>query len=330
MADRVVVVGEALVDVVPGPDGRRRELPGGSPANVAVTLARLGRPTHLLTTLGRDARGDAVRRWLTAAGVTVHATEPRDGRTSVAEVVLQADRSAHYRFDLTWDLPEEALAASGVGTAAAPAVLHVGSVATVLDPGAATVAAAVRAAHGRSLVTFDPNARPAVTPDVASARARVEDLRAWVDVVKVSAEDVDWYHPGSDPVDVASSWLSGERGPVLVVVTLGGDGSVLLRRSPDGVDEVRVPAPRVEVADTIGAGDTFTGALIDALVAAGAHGAGARARLATLDLPALRRAGVWAAGAAAVTVSRPGADPPTRAELLERLASPGGAAGDLA
>lgn len=323
MAERIVVLGEALVDVVPAEGGRRRELPGGSPANVAVTLARLGRAAHLLTTLGHDGRGDDVRRWLTGSGVTVHADVPADGRTSVAEVVLQPDRSARYRFDLTWDLPVRALDAVGLGprpgAGPPPAAVHVGSVATVLDPGAATVEAAVRAAHGRALVTFDPNARPAVTPDVECARERVERLMAWVDVVKVSAEDVEWYHPGTDPVDAATSWLAGTRGPVLVVVTLGGDGSVLLRRTPAGIDEVRVPAPRVEVADTIGAGDTFTGALVDALVGAGARGPGARARLAALEVPALRRAAAWAAAAAAVTVSRPGADPPTRTELLAVL-----------
>jgi len=305
----VVVVGEALVDVVPGPaGGEPRDLPGGSPANVAVTLGRLGRTPVLVTSLADDARGRAVRAWLEASDVRVAADAPASGRTSAAVVRLARDGSASYEFDLAWDVTPGTL-----GRAAAAddlAVLHAGSIATVLAPGADVVEAAMRAARGRALVTFDPNARPAITPDVDGVRDRVERLVGLSDVVKVSEEDLGWYYPGVDPLDAARRWA--EAGPVLVVVTFGGDGSVLVR----GGDTVRVAGRTVVVADTIGAGDTFMGALLDALLGLGVHGSAAREVLAELTVDQLRSAAGWAAAAAAVTVSRPGADPPTRAELV--------------
>jgi fructokinase len=304
----VVVVGEALVDVVPGPDGGEpRDLPGGSPANVAVTLGRLGRAPVLVTSLADDARGSAVRGWLEASGVRVVTQAPSTGRTSTAVVRLTESGSASYEFDLAWELNsatlDRATAADDLG------LLHAGSIATVLDPGADAVEAAMRSARGRALVSFDPNARPAITPDVDAVRVRVERLVALSDVVKVSEEDLGWYYPGVDPLGAARRWA--EAGPALVVVTLGGDGCVLVR----GADVVRVPGRRVQVADTIGAGDTFMGALLDALVGLGAHGSRARDELADPGVDQLRSAAAWAAAAAAITVSRPGADPPTRAEL---------------
>ncbi|EEP74731.1 hypothetical protein MCAG_05058 [Micromonospora sp. ATCC 39149] len=157
-------------------------------------------------------------------------------------------------------------------------------------------------------MTFDPNARPAITPDVAQVLPRVERLVRLSDVVKVSDEDLGWYHPGADPVEVARAWTAS--GPVLVVVTRGADGSVLVR----GDEVVTVPGVPVTVADTIGAGDTFMGALIDALVGLGAHGPTARGARRT-EPGELRRAASRSASAAAITVSRPGADPPTPAEL---------------
>jgi fructokinase len=303
----LVVIGETLIDVVPADDGGARELPGGSPANVAVTLGRLGRGPVLVTSLADDERGAAAWDWLEASDVRVVAQPPATGRTSTAAVRLADDGSATYDFDLTWDLAPETVARATVGTRAA--VVHAGSIATVLEPGADAVEEALRGARGRALVTFDPNARPAITPDRAQVLPRVERIVGLSDVVKVSEEDLAWYHPGSDPVETARAWAVS--GPVLVVVTRGGDGSVLVR----GADVVTVPGVPVTVADTIGAGDTYMGALIDALVSLGVHGPEARSVLAVLSAAELRRAASWAASAAAITVSRPGADPPTHAEL---------------
>lgn len=303
--DAVLVIGETLIDIVTDAD-EVREMPGGSPANVAVALGRLGRSPVLATTLADDAHGDAARRWLKASGVAVAARPPASGRTSTAAVRLAEDGSAAYEFDLTWDLDAATLAAAESD----PSVVHAGSIATVLDPGATAVEEALLAARGRALVTFDPNARPAITPERDAVLPRVERLAAASDVVKVSEEDLQWYRPDSDPLEAARAWAAS--GPVLVVVTRGGDGCVLVR----GEETLTVPEVPVTVADTIGAGDTFMGALIDALVSLGAHGPSAREALAALTMEQLRWAASWSAHAAAVTVSRPGADPPTRAELV--------------
>lgn len=310
----LLIVGEALVDIVPdaaGPGGTR-DLPGGSPANVAITLGRLGNTPTLVTALADDERGAAVRAWLEASGVEVVAGSPASGRTSTATVVLDESGSATYVFALDWDPPAETLLAAA-GNAD---VLHTGSIATVLPPGASTVEAALHAARGRALITFDPNARPTITPDVAMARAQVERLVALADVVKVSEEDLAWYYPGLNPVTAARRWVSvpDGAGPALVVVTLGGDGALAVRSDAVG-EPVRVAGVKVTVADTIGAGDTFMGALIDALITLGATGPQASDVLAGLTDTQLADAISWAARAAAITVSRPGADPPTRTEL---------------
>jgi fructokinase len=307
---RVLVVGEALVDVVPDRDGHRQDLPGGSPANVAITLGRLGRDVRLVTLLGDDARGAMVRSWLEASGVTVLARRTASGRTSSAAVTLDGSGAATYDFDLDWHLDE--VPDDGCD------VLHVGSIATVLEPGADTVLAAVRAHRGRALISLDPNARPAITPDRTGPAARVEELVSLADVVKVSDEDLEWLHPDHDPVVTATRWAGA--GPGLVVVTRGGDGAVAVRH--DGTT-LEVPGVPVVVADTVGAGDTFSGVLVDSLLALGVSGADGAAALRALTDRDVLEAVATAAIGAAVTVSRPGADPPDRAELTAALGGAG-------
>ena len=311
---RVLVVGEALVDVVPDQDGRPQDLPGGSPANVAITLGRLGRDVRLVTVLGDDARGELVTSWLEASGVRVLAQRPGSGRTSSAAVTLDASGAATYDFDLAWDLSEVPLEDCDV--------FHVGSIATVLEPGADVVLDAVRAHHGRALISLDPNARPALTPDRVAVVARVEELVALADVVKVSDEDLSWLHPGLDPVETATRWAT--QGPGLVVVTRGGDGAVAVR--PDGTT-LEVPGVPVVVADTVGAGDTFSGVLVHTLLTLGVSGAAGAAALRALTDRDVLEAVTTAAIGAAITVSRPGADPPHRAELSAALGGPAPGAG---
>ncbi|HWJ11344.1 MAG TPA: PfkB family carbohydrate kinase [Nocardioides sp.] len=298
----VLVAGEALIDIVERPGQAAVELPGGSCANVALALGRLGWAPRLATALGADARGDRLRTWLADSGVSVDAVVPPSGRTSTAAAVLDAGGAAHYEFDLSWALPR-------VDDSRYDA-LHVGSIASVLDPGARDVGDLVHRVRRHALVSFDPNARPAITPDAAAARARVEELVAVSDVVKVSDEDLGWYFPGVDPADAAAAWSA--LGPALVVVTRGGTGATVLR--PGGV-RLDVPGVPATVADTIAAGDTFTAGLLDALLTAGIHGPGSSARLSDLGDDAVTAAVRHAHAAAAITVSRPGADPPTRAEL---------------
>lgn len=301
MSAAVVVLGESLVDVVARADGTTSEHPGGSCANVAVTLGRLGRDVRLLTRLGDDERGAAVRGWLAASGVRLVAPPLPGARTASATATLDLDGSATYVFDLLWSLDETPPPLS--------AVVHTGSVAATLEPGAATVRRMVGAARGHALVSYDPNVRPALADGHDATRRAVEDTVALADVVKVSVEDLAWLHPGVDALEVARAWLG--LGPVLVVVTDGGRGAIAVTAD----ESVAVPAVRVAVVDTVGAGDTFMGTLLDGLVTAGAAGPGGREVLATMPADVLGVLLARCARAAAVTVSRPGADPPTRAEL---------------
>jgi fructokinase len=298
----VLVVGEALVDVVARPDGSIEEHPGGSPANMALGLARLGRETHLLTRLGNDDRGDRVRAHLEASGVRLVEGSVVAGPTSVARAVLDADGSATYEFDLEWALPHVRLPAE-------PLAVHTGSIAAVLQPGASTVERIVLGHHRRSTVTYDPNLRPDLMGSAAEVRPHVETLVAASDVVKLSDEDARWLEPGGDAEHLLEQWL--RLGPSVVVLTRGGQGAVALT----AVGRVEVPAPRVRVADTVGAGDSFMSGLLDGLWTAGLLGGAARASLRQVSPTALEKVLQHAVTVAAATVARPGADPPTRAEL---------------
>ncbi|SMF39864.1 fructokinase [Cellulosimicrobium cellulans J34] len=299
----VLVVGEALIDVVHRADGSVDEHPGGSLANVALTLGRLGRDARLATWVADDAHGAAVRAWLDDSAVTLAPGSTGADRTSVATAHLDAHGAATYQFDLEWRVPP------GTAADAGTLAVHTGSIAAVLEPGASDVRALVATARDTATVTYDPNARPALMGDPADARSRIEALVALADVVKVSDEDVAWLVPGADPVAVARNWLA--LGPALVVVTLGGEGAVAVTAA----GEQRVTAPRVEVVDTVGAGDSFMGALLDGLWDAGLLGADRRDALRAIDAATLAGLLERCVAVAAITVSRAGANPPRRAEL---------------
>ncbi|QTV80585.1 carbohydrate kinase [Microbacterium sp. NIBRBAC000506063] len=304
----VVVLGEALVDIVRTPAGAA-ESPGGSPANVAVALGRLDRRVVLVTTLAADERGRRVGEWLAASGVeTVLASVP--GRTGTADALIGRTGDAEYSFDVEWNLP--------AALALPPArIAHTGSVAASLPPGADVVADVVETVAAETLVTFDPNIRPALAEDLVAARTRVERLVRVADVVKASADDTAWLYPGLTSERVARLWLG--LGATLVVVTEGAEGAL----AAHGSAIVRVRASRVHVVDTVGAGDTFMGAIIDALLALGDDADEIRRALAAFtadDLDGLLSRGV---AAAAVTVSRAGMDPPRRADLADLVRSKG-------
>ncbi len=305
-SQHVLVVGEALVDVVHRADGSVEELPGGSLANVALTLGRLGRDVRLVTWLGRDDRGAAVQEWLEDSGVTLTPGSTQALSTSVATARLDEHGAAKYEFELEWDVPSGATIAPGT------LALHTGSIAAVLEPGASAVRDLVKAARPTTTITYDPNARPALMGDPALAKPRIEELVSLADVVKVSDEDIAWLVPGSDPVAVARHWLA--LGPAVVIVTFGGEGAVAVTEA----GEQRVAAPRVDVVDTVGAGDSFMGALIDGLWEAGLLGAGRRAALRAIDAGTLASLLERCVAVAAITVSRAGANPPRRADLSVR------------
>ena len=295
MSDDVLVLGESLVDVVRAPDGTTTEHVGGSAANVAVALARLGRPVRFATSFADDARGRAVAAHLDGAGIR-RANHPHSLRhTSTAVATLGADGAATYEFDLEWVLEPPAVDP-------VPAAVHACSLGAVLSPGADVVHDVVSRLRGSSLVSYDVNARPAATGLGPEVIDRVERMVAVSDVVKASDEDLAAFYPDLTLADAAQGLL--ERGPTAVVVTRGEQGALWFSRT----GRVEVAATPVRVADTIGAGDTFSAALLDGLLARDGD-------LAALDEPSVRRVLARAVRAAAVTVSRPGADPPYLSEL---------------
>ncbi|MBO9553333.1 carbohydrate kinase [Cellulomonas sp.] len=302
---RALVVGEALIDVVERFDGSRGEHPGGSPANVALGLGRLGRHADLLTWLGNDVEGDTIRRHLEASGVHVLTGNRSAARTPTATAHVDAAGVATYEFDLEWDLPD-----SWDEDPGDPLVVHTGSIAAVLQPGGAAVARTLARYRETSTITYDPNLRPALMGSPEHALPHVDALVRLADVVKVSDEDLAWLHPGVAPAEIAEQW--SRSGPSLVVVTHGGEGAFA---STAAGARLHVPAPAVTVADTVGAGDSFMGGLIDGLWSAGLLGGDRRGALADIDAATVEAVLARCVRIAAITVSRPGANPPTSAEL---------------
>jgi fructokinase len=300
-----LVVGESLVDLIGAGDGRIFEAaPGGSPLNVAVGLAAHGVSVRLASELGDDLFGALVRAHLIRYGVD--AADVRvGGPTSLAVALLDSAGGATYDFRFDW-------AYAGSASLAGVECLHVGSLAAVVEPGATAVRELVRAARDAGIVvSYDPNVRPALIGERSAARGRIEALVALADLVKVSAEDLAWLHPGEPAEQVATRWR--ELGPRLVVVTRGGDGATAVY---DG-GQVDVAAPRVTVVDTVGAGDTFTAGLLSALAGAGSFAAG---RPPALTPEIVQTAVRYAAAAAAAVCAHRGALPPTTEEIAALLA----------
>lgn len=293
----VLVVGEALVDIVHAEDGTVSEHPGGSAANVAVALARLGRAVGLATSFADDAHGRLLGEHLRAAGVELAGNPHVVDRTSTALARLGPDGSADYEFDLDWRVEPPV-------DGGAAAALHVCSLGAVVSPGAETVRTFVRRLRPHALVSYDVNVRPAVTGSGLDLVGRVESMARLADLVKASDEDLAALYPQL-PLEVAARGLLAGAASA-VVVTRGERGGVWFGPTT----EVAVPPAAVEVVDTIGAGDTFAAALIDGLLREGRTG-----DLSDLGDQAITDVLGRAARAAAVTVSRAGADPPYASEL---------------
>ncbi|MEV8370476.1 carbohydrate kinase [Microbacterium sp. NPDC064584] len=299
----ILVIGEALIDIVVTADGSEPvEHVGGSPANVALALGRLGDRVSVLTAIADDDRGRRIADHLRASGVAMHPSSWSLDRTSTALARITADGSARYEFDVTWSLPSVPVVRDDI--------VHVGSIAAFVQPGADSVLTALQNTPEPTVISFDPNIRPALVGDRAAALAQVDAITALADIVKLSDEDAEWLYPGWGAEAVVDRLL--ETGARVVAVTMGGDGALI--GSAHG--KVTVPAPHVKVRDTVGAGDTFSAGLIDAVL----HQPDL---LQTPDADALTSLGRHAAAAAAITVQRPGADPPTREELDRALRAEG-------
>jgi fructokinase len=314
----VAVAGEVLTDLVPaGEDGLFHAVPGGSPANVAVGLSRLGVTARMLARLGPDALGRRLRSHLEVNGVRLDRAVTAEEPSSLAVVSLGPDGAAEYDFRVDgtadWQWTDDELAEAVDDDVDA---LHVGSLAMLVEPGAAALHRLVERVRPAATISYDPNVRPALMGDRSAAAARVERLVALADVVKASTDDLAWLYPGVRPVDVARDWLAA--GPSLVVVTRGGDGVLAAGRA---AGELHRPAVPVVVRDTVGAGDAFMAGLLHGLSDRGLLGAGNRGRLAELKADVAVDLLDDAALVAALTCARSGADPPTSAELREARAA---------
>ena len=302
----ILAIGEALIDVVITYEQPEFpvEIPGGSPANVALTLGRLNRPVALATWIGLDERGRLIDFHMNDSGVHVTAASRGASHTSTALARLDESGAASYTFDLEW-APTPPIKVPPTAQ-----ILEAGSISAIIEPGASAVLDALTRGREHALVCFDPNARPSIMGEPEAALASLERFIALADVVKVSDEDIEWLTGGAPIDEVVDRWLG--MGPSLVVVTRGKHGSDVATAS--GLRFTKTPAD-VPVVDTVGAGDSFMGGIIDAMWGMGLRGGEARETLRTLPEEQVRAIIDRASAVSDVTVSRKGANPPWAHEL---------------
>ncbi|WP_433253529.1 carbohydrate kinase family protein [Streptosporangium sp. CA-135522] len=309
---QVAVLGECVADAFTTGSPAQGELalrvlPGGSPANTAVALSRLGTPTRFLGRISRDSFGALFRAHLDASGVDLAGCVTADEPSTLAVATLDESGQAVYTFyakgsaDWQWSTAE--LTAGRIGEVCC---LHTGSMALVGAPGAEHVEELLARTAARATVSIDPNVRAAFA-DLAVYRERMPLWCALADVVKLSDDDLEQIHPGEPAERVCDAWHAA--GARLIVVTRGAQGALV---SLDG-ERATVPAPATAVVDTVGAGDSFTAGLLHRLHASGMLGG----RLDALDLDRALDAAAFASRVAAFTCSVAGANPPWARDLAE-------------
>ena len=297
---QVWVAGEVLIDLIP--EGtERKPIVGGGPANTAKTLANLGIETQFIDGISSDQYGQMAKDELVRAGVKLDYVKYSDKPTCLAIVSLSDAGSASYEFVIkntaTFDFTSTWLPNPKTEQ---PALLHIGTLATVIEPGASVLFDWAQSVEKVAPIVFDPNIRPAVISD---RKQYVTQVERWVSIssaVKVSDEDIKWLYPSLEIDEVVNNWLA--KGPSLIVVTYGDKGLAGYRQD----EKVSVDAVKVVVADTVGAGDTVGAILVEAIVKDGLS------RLSGVKLEMMLKR---AAKAAAITVSRSGANPPTLKEI---------------
>jgi len=302
--------------VAPGPTRQYLvAMPGGGPANVAVGLARLGVRCAFAGRFSRRGFGPWLRRHLADEHVDLGFSVEADELATIALVTLDSNGRASYTFygatTADWQWQDHELPEIGRPRPGAPRVdaVHTGSLALALEPGAGAITRWLATMHRESqvLISFDPNVRPGVAGDITAYRERLAEILTSAHIVKASHEDVDAVYPGASPRSVADKWLS--LGVSLVVITAGPMGATAFHSNGAGA---RSTPPLIRVADTIGAGDAFTAALLAYFAEHELLSPGGIAQLSAAHLQASIAQAVMAG---ALTCTRPGADPPTRPEL---------------
>ena len=300
----VVVGGEALVDLVPHQAGELRAHAGGGPYNTARTLGRLDQDVHFLGCLSEDGFGARLRAQLQEDDVRLDTVVETPLPTTLALAELDEHGAATYRF-YSEGTSAPALEPEAALNALPERVdfLHVGTLGLVMEPTAMALQAVVEAVADRALIMVDPNCRPTFIPDRATYRRSLAATLGFAHVVKVSNDDLEYLEPGVEPIRAARTLL--EDGPRVALVTLGGEGALIVTAAGETV----VAAPKIEVVDTIGAGDAFGGGFIAYWRMKGL------ARDALGDAAAVRAATTFACVVAARTCERAGANPPRLSDL---------------
>jgi fructokinase len=291
---QVLVIGESIMDLI-NVSGSVTASPGGSAANVALGLGRLSVSVDFLTSIADDAYGRQIRDYLIASEVHMLPESVNAVRTSTATAILDETGHASYEFDVEWSLSPFAVRPE-------TGILHVGSIAAFHDADSSIIRGFMKRMAGRE-VTFDPNIRPALLRSRVAAVQQFEDIASLATVVKLSDEDAAWLYPTRSVEDVAQAIR--DLGPRIVAVTCGGDGSII---TGDDFEVTTPAASPIRLIDTIGAGDTFMAMMIFYLLN---HSS---AELSEDEARAMVR---LAGAAAAITVSRRGADLPRLLEITE-------------
>ena len=307
---RVLVAGEALIDFVPvGEDPNvYRAMPGGSPYNVAIGLARLDVPTGFLGKVSTDPFGQQLRATLGENGVFQDYVRDDSGPTTLAMVTKQPGHEPQFSFYgrdaadqqlLPRDLPEE--------LPSSVCVIHFGSYSMVCRPIGSTLTSLMQRECNRRIISFDPNVRPRLIPDLEAYKLQLEGWLRLSNIAKLSQADLEILYPGNQTDEIAERWLA--MGPELVVITQGKDGATgFTTRSI-----VNVPSPRIQLVDSIGAGDAFMSGLLAWLYHNGHLVLDAIVQLEDTEIHGALQ---FASQVAAATCKQVGADPPFRSQLI--------------
>jgi len=301
LSKEIWVCGEALIDLIPRGE-QKIAIVGGGPANTAKALARLGFDSYFIDGISTDGFGGMIKDQLLHDGVNLKYAHYSDKQTCTADVSLDKAGVASYiftidgtaTFDFTNDwLPDPA--------EIKPVVLQIGTLATIVQPAADVLLEWAKRVAKVAPVVFDPNVRSSVQPDRPKYQEAIAKWAAISAVIKVSEDDLSWLYPEQDQIAIAEEWIKG--GSTLVIITKGSYGIIGVTKD----DVVSVPGVKIEVVDTVGAGDTVGAIVVEAIVERG---------LKVITGDVLREVLVRATKAAAITCSRAGANPPTRAEIV--------------